>query len=72
MFYEIAQIKRFLAKHHNLPLENPDNDALVRVIGDVPDGDHIIPLGRKNTPTPVRVSDGRITIDPERSVPAKG
>jgi hypothetical protein len=62
MFLEIAQIKRFLAKKHNLTLENADNDHLVKVIGLVPDGEHMIPLGRSLTPTLVRIKDDKISI----------
>lgn len=65
MITEIAQIKRFLAKEYNLPLENGDSDALCRVVGQVPDCDHIIPLGVSLTPTRVVVKDDRIWIDPK-------
>lgn len=62
MFLEIAQIKRFLANKYNLPLENPDNDYLVKVIGFIPDGEHTIPLGHSLTPTLVCVKDDKIEI----------
>jgi len=67
MITEIAQIKRFLAAKHNLPLENPDNDLLVKVVGEVPDGEHMIPLGVTETPTRVVIKDGAIHVDPQGS-----
>ena len=65
MIYEIAQIKRFLAKHHKLRLENPENPATMYVVGEVPDGAHVIPIGRTNTPHHVSIKGGAIFIGEE-------
>ena len=65
MITETAQIKRFLANQYNLPLENAANDLMVRVAGQVPDCDHIIPIGVSETPTRVVVKNDRIYIDPK-------
>lgn len=62
MLYEIAQIKKFLANKYNLPLENEDSVGLIRVVGYVPDGEHIIPLGVSEQPTRVEICDGVIHI----------
>lgn len=62
MLTEIAQIKRFLADHYGLPLENGESALLIRVVGEVPDGEHMIPLGVSLTPTRVVIVDGRIHI----------
>lgn len=61
MLYEIGQINRWLAAHHGLPLAGSGLD--VRLVGDVPDGEHVIPLGTSETPTRVAVRGGRIWID---------
>jgi hypothetical protein len=64
MLLEIHQIKRFLAKQYNLPLENADSAALCRVVGKVPDCEHMIPLGVTEVLCRVVVKDDRILIDP--------
>jgi hypothetical protein len=63
MILEISQIKAYLAKHHGLPLEGTGLNT--RVVGEVPDGEHTIPLGYKLTPTRVVIRDGAICIDPK-------
>jgi hypothetical protein len=55
MITEIAQIKRFLAKRYGLDLEG-DSDLTLRVVGSVPPGEHIIPLGVKKIPHRVTIS----------------
>jgi hypothetical protein len=62
---EIVQIKRFLANYYHLPLANADNDMMCRIVGLVPDCEHVIPLGVSLTPTRVVVKDDRIHIGPK-------
>jgi hypothetical protein len=62
MLTEIAQIKRFIAQAHNLPLIDGDSNLMIRVDGEVPDGEHIIPLGASNTPFHVTIKNGAIYI----------
>ncbi len=64
MFAELHQIKKFLAAHHGLPLDGEDAHAS-RIVGEVPDGVHTIPLGEAQTPTRVAVRGGKIFIDPK-------
>ena len=65
MITEIAQIKRFLANEYHLPLENAESDLLCRIVGTVPDCDHMIPLGVSLTPTRVVIKDNQIHVDPK-------
>ena len=62
MLLEIAQIKKYLAKVHNLPLENHESLGMIRVVGHVPDGDYVIPLGESETPFHVSITEGKIHI----------
>jgi hypothetical protein len=61
MLLEIEQIKVFLAKQYNLPLEGVPGNS--KVVG-VPDCEHMIPIGESLTPVKVRVKDDMIHIDP--------
>lgn len=65
MMETIAQIKRFLAAKYDLLLVDADNIGMIRVDGIVPDSEHMIPLGVKQTPMKVRIKDDRIYIDPQ-------
>lgn len=58
MLNEIDQVKRFIAGKYGLPYEGG------RVVGHVPDGEHVVPLGERRTPTRVGIRDGKIHIDP--------
>lgn len=60
MLHEISQIQRFIAAKHGLKVEG--EGISVRVVGEVPDGDHIIPIGVKETPFHVQIRKGFITI----------
>lgn len=60
MITEIAQIKRFLADHYQLPIENRENDSLCRIVGNVPDSEHLIPIGVSLTPTKIYIRRGLI------------
>lgn len=64
MLEAIDQIKRHLAKHHNLPYENG------RVVGNVPDGNHIIDIGNPPKPHTVTILADKIWIgDPVAGFP---
>ncbi len=56
MIYEINQIRRWLAAHFGLPIED------CRILGPVPEGTYIIPIGVSETPHEVTIRDDRITI----------
>lgn len=58
MTYEIDQVKQFIAEKYGLPYEGG------RVVGAVPDGEHLIPLGASLTPTRVAIRGGNIFIEP--------
>ncbi len=65
MMMEIAQIKRFLASYYGLSLTGEGSDYTIAVVGQVPDSEHMIPLGKHDRPTKVRIKNGFITIDPK-------
>lgn len=60
MIADAARIKRYLAWRYELPLENADSDLLVRVVGDVPDGEHAIPLGPRGDTFLVKIKGGTL------------
>lgn len=61
MIFEINQVKRWLAKAHSLPVEGEGTRNL-RVLGTMPDGDYVIPIGRPAKNHRVNVRDNRIWI----------
>lgn len=60
MLYEITQIKRILARRLGLKLEGKGFDT--RVVGDVPDGEYRMRIGRSRSMSTVSVKNGFISI----------
>lgn len=62
---DVIAIKRYLAQKYGLRLLHPDNPRLCRIdqsSGEVPDGEHLLPLGARQRLTKVVVRGGNIEV----------
>jgi hypothetical protein len=60
MTTEVNQIKRFLAEKHGLKIEGTGEN--IKLVGTIPDGEHVIPLGASLKPRKVVIKDDRIHL----------